>query len=304
MLVSTIGLLIMLRVTGNVIAATHLVLGICVITMASGSLAQTPLNSAEAFFLCMVPPLAAFFVPPRAAIVFAIADTGPGISEELRGLLFQPFQQGDPSRTRRFAGTGLGLSLSRQLAVLMGGTLTFDPLVSPGARFILRLPLPQVAVVQRRDTPRPAGPGVAPKSPFGVLIVDENAINRLVASAMVSRAGFEVKLASSGLEALTDARTGQWAAILMDVMMPGTDGLEATREIRKLDGLEATVPIIALTASAMPSELGECVAAGMNGVLTKPLSFDKLTEALGSSTVQTQPRCAPGCSAGSWVTRG
>ena len=107
-------------------------------------------------------------------------------------------------------------------------------------------------------------------------------------TAMLTRAGFAVAIARTGVEAVAAARHGQWAAMLMDVMMPEMDGLEATRRIRQLGGLEGSVPIIALTASALPSELAECRAAGMNDLMAKPLSFNELTRVLRAGFIASR----------------
>jgi signal transduction histidine kinase/CheY-like chemotaxis protein len=214
-----------------------------------------------------------------AQVRFTVEDTGAGIPPALRSRLFKPFQQGDDTSTKRYPGTGLGLSLSLQLATLLGGSLVLDEAYAAGARFVFSVALPVV---------EPRAPAVAVASPtrpaegLAVLVVDDNPVNLAVARALVSKAGYVVQTATNGRDALAAVQGRAFAAVLMDVMMPEMDGLEATRQIRALPGPEREVPIIALTASAMPEELAACRAAGMNEVLTKPVVAAALTHALGA----------------------
>ncbi len=206
---------------------------------------------------------------------FAVCDTGPGISPSLRPRLFHRFEQGDASSARRAGGTGLGLALSHELVQLMGGELVFDEAVEHGTcfRFSLALPL--------ADEPVEPAPVAVPERLGGrVLIVDDNAVNLAVARSLVGRAGCEVHTAANGRQALEAAQASAWDLVLMDVQMPEMDGLEATRRIRALPGAAARVPIVALTASAMPTEVGACLEAGMNEVLAKPLNPQALVGAL------------------------
>jgi signal transduction histidine kinase/CheY-like chemotaxis protein len=211
-------------------------------------------------------------------VCFSVEDTGAGIPESLRPRLFQPFQQGDASTTRRFGGTGLGLSLSAELAQLLRGRLEFDASATIGARFVFTLPLARSTA---EVDPSPSSSKVA-RAPRGgpVLVVDDNAVNLAVARAFVVRAGFEVHTAQSGREALERIGEQPWVAVLMDVMMPEMDGLEATRRIRALPAPQGQVPIIGVTASAMPHEVAACREAGMNQVVTKPVRYETLFEML------------------------
>jgi CheY-like chemotaxis protein len=215
-------------------------------------------------------------------LCFTIDDTGPGVPASLRPRLFQPFQQGDASTTKRFGGTGLGLSLSAELARLLQGRLELDPTVTTGARFVFLVPLARTVV---ELDPTPTNLRVPRLARGGaVLVVDDNAVNLAVARALVVKAGFEVHTAQSGKEALDRIRERTWVAVLMDVMMPEMDGLEATRRIRAFPAPLGQVPIIGVTASAMPHELEACRVAGMNHVVTKPVRYETLLETLTGAT--------------------
>ena len=214
------------------------------------------------------------------ALRFEVRDTGIGIAADALPRLFTPFEQADASTTRRFGGTGLGLSLSRDLVELMGGQLDVETEPGLGSVFHFELVLPvapsssaSLAPVTS-TTPRPS-PTAAP-----VLIVDDNAINLRVATALVERAGYRVVTATNGLDALDRVRTGPLTAVLMDCHMPVMDGFEATERIRDLTGPAANLPIVALTASTLPEELEACRRSGMNHCLTKPVSFAALEHML------------------------
>jgi signal transduction histidine kinase/CheY-like chemotaxis protein len=213
-----------------------------------------------------------------ASVRFSVVDSGPGISEAVRPRLFQRFEQGDASATRRAAGTGLGLALSKDFVQLMGGELAHDPAHRPGSRFTFAIALPAEA----SPAPLPEPPRVPLLRPDAraVLVVDDNPINLAVARSLISKAGYQVGTATNGREALGAAQSAQWCLVLMDVQMPEMDGLEATRQIRALPGAAGRVPIIALTASAMPEDVIACKEAGMSEVLAKPIDVAALARVL------------------------
>ncbi len=221
---------------------------------------------------------------------FAVEDTGVGIPEAVRPRLFQRFEQGDASATRRAGGTGLGLALSREFVRLMGGRLEHDPAWAPGSRFTFSIELPTVAAEALRPSAprRPEG-----GSPRGhVLVVDDNPINLMVARSLVVNAGFTVQTASNGKEALAAAQVTTFCLVLMDVQMPEMDGLEASRQIRALPGELGHVPIVGLTASAMPEDRAACLQAGMVEVLAKPVDLRALTAALDRHAPKLAVRAA------------
>jgi signal transduction histidine kinase/CheY-like chemotaxis protein len=204
------------------------------------------------------------------AIVAAVEDTGPGIAPEAQARLFQPFVQLQP--TGGPPGTGLGLAISRELADKMGGRLELTSIVGRGSTFALHLALP--------TTPAREASGAAPPTRLvgaRVLVVDDNLVNRRVATALLDRLGAASEAVASGDEALVRAGDARFDVILMDLEMPGLDGLASTRALRARG--DAT-PVVALTASAGPETAAECEAAGMCGCLTKPVAAERLRAAL------------------------
>jgi signal transduction histidine kinase/ActR/RegA family two-component response regulator len=212
----------------------------------------------------------------EGSLSLTVSDTGPGISEEVQQRLFQPFQQADASTTRRHGGTGLGLVISRQLAELMGGTLTLTSRVGQGSSFTLVLSLDEV--VAAAPPPAVAAPEHVPPLPSRVLLVEDNAVNQLVARRLLANLGVDVTVAANGLEALERIRGVD--LVLMDCQMPVMDGLEATRRIRALEGPERAVPIVALSAAVFQEERQASMEAGMDAFLPKPLRLDELEATL------------------------
>ncbi|MCU0656070.1 MAG: ATP-binding protein [Polyangiaceae bacterium] len=207
---------------------------------------------------------------------FEVEDTGPGISAELMPRLFQVFQQGDGSTTRRHGGAGLGLALSRQIVERLGGTLGVQSARGKGSTFTVDLALEEAAEPPpRQRSDHPKGQGL-------VLVVDDNSINLKVAVRLVERAGFQAEGVSNGQDAVAAIERGGYALVLMDCHMPEMDGFEATRRIRAMPAPQGQIPVVALTASTMPEDLEACRSVGMNGVLPKPVSLAALRSELSS----------------------
>ena len=211
-----------------------------------------------------------------------IKDTGIGVSAELRATLFQPFTQADSSTTRRFGGSGLGLSICRELAMLMGGDVGLDSDGHSGTCAWVDLPL---VTASEDDFTTIASPlEVAPQQPLQgmrVLLAEDNPVNRLIVGAMLTRLGAEVIEAANGSEAIAQA-SREWEtlhAVLMDLHMPEIDGLEATRRLRAQPST-SHLPIIALTAAVLDAERAQAHAAGMNGFVSKPAGEGDLLRAL------------------------
>jgi signal transduction histidine kinase len=212
---------------------------------------------------------------PLYEIFFAVSDTGIGISPEQVGRLFQAFNQADSSITRRYGGSGLGLVISRRLCELMGGSLKVESQSGRGSTFTAR-----ILVEGLREDAAPA-PAAAAESPFGtgpgrqlrVLVAEDNALNRRLTAALLERLGHTAAFVSNGREAVAQARTGKFDAVLMDIQMPEMDGLTATRLIRAQEEAagDARVVIIAVTADAMLENRELCLEAGMDECLVKPL---------------------------------
>jgi PAS domain S-box-containing protein len=199
-------------------------------------------------------------------MVFEVADTGVGIAAEAQARLFERFQQADASTTRRFGGSGLGLAITRRLAEMMGGEVAFTSREGIGSTFLLTIAAPPTQV---RAAETEMADGLL--DGMKILVVEDNATNRLVARRILEQLGASVETAEDGLDGVMSAARG-FDLILMDVQMPGIDGLEAARRIRNLPGPAARTPIIALTANVMSHQRTAYLAAGMDGVAAKPIS--------------------------------
>ena len=206
----------------------------------------------------------------RRHVRLEIEDTGVGIAPEAQAFLFERFRQAESSTARRFGGSGLGLSITRALAQMMGGDITFRSVQGQGSTFWLDFDAPAAAPVATLSVEEGLLEGVR------VLLVEDNPTNRLVARTLLTRLGACVDEAEDGLIGLAAALDGAYDLILMDVQMPNMDGVEATRAIRALPGVVARTPIIGLTANVMTHQQGAYRAAGMNGVVAKPIAVSAL----------------------------
>ncbi|PZQ62277.1 MAG: hypothetical protein DI570_11460 [Phenylobacterium zucineum] len=204
-------------------------------------------------------------LPGRRRVRFEVEDTGIGMSPEIQARLFERFQQAESDTSRRFGGTGLGLSISRALMRMMDGDIGFTSTPGKGSTFWLEFEAPMAA------TPDPDVVEQGVLEGIRLLLVEDNPTNRLVARTLLSRLGAEVDEAEDGVAGVEAARTGDYDLILMDIQMPRMGGVEATRAIRGLNSPAAYTPIIALTANAMTHQRAEYAAAGMNGIVAKPI---------------------------------
>ncbi len=212
-----------------------------------------------------------------------VSDTGCGMSEEVLGRLFGRFEQADPSTTRRFGGTGLGLAISRELADLLGASLTAESAPEGGSRFVLTLPLVRLGPEDSRPVATTAAPVTAPAT-LKVLAAEDNAVNQLVLKTLLHAVGVEPVVVSDGMQAVAAWRAEPWDVVLMDVQMPLLDGPAATRAIREEEARTGRprTPIIALTANAMANQVEAYFEAGMDGYVSKPIDAAKLYEALSA----------------------
>jgi PAS domain S-box-containing protein len=216
---------------------------------------------------------------------FAVSDSGCGIDEATLARLFRPFTQADESTTRRYGGTGLGLSICRELASRLGGEVGVESRFGAGSTFHVILPLPQAELALPRDDGTDPSNDTAALTGARVLMVEDNAVNMMIAVALLEQWGVQVTQAGDGRAAVeavdrAHAAGAPFAAVLMDVQMPVMSGHEAAREMR-LRHDAARLPIVAITAAALVSEREAALAAGMNAFLTKPIDADKLRCTLG-----------------------
>jgi CheY-like chemotaxis protein len=208
-----------------------------------------------------------------AKLRFAVEDTGIGMSAAQLAELFRPFAQVDTSSTRRRAGTGLGLSISARLVESMGGKIAVEsePGLGSTFRFSIACGIAANNNAPGRAVPdsalSPADSGLAGKR---ILVVEDDAVNQLVARGVLEAAGSIVRIASNGREALELVRPGEFDAVLMDLQMPDIDGIETTRRLRGNPAL-ADLPVIAMTASAMAGDRERLLQAGMNDYVAKPV---------------------------------
>jgi PAS domain S-box-containing protein len=205
---------------------------------------------------------------------FSVADTGIGISPDKQGRLFERFSQVDGSIRREFGGTGLGLAISKQLIEVMGGRIGCDSDTGRGATFWFALQLPLVDARPRREDPAREA-RQAPRS-ASILLVDDTEINREVAQVVLESAGHQVEAVSDGADAIAAVRTKRFDLVLMDIQMPGTDGITATRAIRGLAGPCKDIPIVAMTANVLPQQVAAFRLAGMDDHVGKPFRREQL----------------------------
>lgn len=234
----------------------------------------------------------------HARIRFLVRDSGPGIPLREIHDAFAPFTQLDGSNTRRRGGTGLGLSICAKLVDLMGGRIFASGEVGSGTTFGFVLSLP-VAADGLAPPPAPARLGqLRLDRPVHCLLAEDNPVNQRLFLAMLERAGIQASLATTGREALRMASTHDFDIVIMDVQMPEMDGLEATASIRSGELLTGRhLPVIAITAHAMPGDRDLCFAAGMDGYLSKPVRMDSLigeikrllTPPAASATMEDSP---------------
>lgn len=211
----------------------------------------------------------------KVRLHFTVRDTGIGMTPEQQATVFDKFAQASTSTTRRYGGTGLGLPICRQLGTLLGATLTMESELGVGTSFHL------VGEFVIDTQPEPRHRSERPPAVTGkrVLVVDDNAVNRMVARRMLEKIGCQVTEAPSGGSAIDVCEEGAFDLILMDCQMPEMDGYQTSERIRHLAHYDH-IPIVALTASAMKGDQERCYAAGMSGYLTKPVTQQKLFDAL------------------------
>ena len=217
----------------------------------------------------------------------AVRDTGIGIAPDARARLFERFEQADASTTRRYGGSGLGLSICRELVARMGGAIEVESAPGAGSVFRFEVAAPATEGAGKGETETPA-----PARSLRVLVADDNAVNRRVAEGFLRRLGHEVRCVADGAAAVAAVAEGGVDLVLMDVQMPALDGMAATRAIRASGGAGASVPIVALTANALDGDRRAYLEAGMDGCLGKPMRLAELPEAIEDALWRARSRAA------------
>jgi signal transduction histidine kinase/ActR/RegA family two-component response regulator len=233
-----------------------------------------------------------------ATLRFTVRDTGSGIAPDVLDRIFDGFAQADESMTRKYGGSGLGLTIAKSLTEMMGGEIEVKSRVGQGSTFSFTARLQRA---HEGGSPKPVSPGSNAGRDAGaegstwhdarlasrrVLLVDDHHVNRLLGRKTLEKLGCHVDVAENGGQAITAYRRGAYDVILMDVQMPGMDGYEATRRIRGIQAEAAVgwstahVPIMAVTAHAMKGDRERCIDAGMDDYLSKPFTLQQLSEAL------------------------
>ncbi len=221
-------------------------------------------------------------------LTIVVADTGIGIAAHHLPRLFGRFQQVDSSTTRRYGGSGLGLSICRELAQLMGGVIEVESLPGAGTHFTVTLPLARVSAFPGAFVSATEAIDLAAadeEAPIRILAAEDNPVNQLVLKTLLAQVGIEPDMVPDGAQALEAWRVGAYDLVLMDVQMPVLDGMAATRLIRDAEAAEGRprTPILALTANAMQHQVADYIAGGFDGHVAKPIDAGRLYQAIAEA---------------------
>jgi signal transduction histidine kinase/CheY-like chemotaxis protein len=230
------------------------------------------------------------------AVRFEVADTGIGIDPAVLQRMFEPFAQADVSTTRTHGGNGLGLAIAKELVDLMNGTIGADSEPRAGSVFWFELVLPDAAAMGaaavREPTVHRRDKHLGPNSPL-VLVVEDSPVNRVVAVRVLERCGYRAHVVSDGRTALEALAAHSYDAVLMDCQMPDIDGYQATRELRRRENSGRRTPVIAMTAHARTGDREQCLAAGMDDYIAKPVRYQTIADTLRRWVPSAAPAQAP-----------
>lgn len=231
----------------------------------------------------------------EGTLTIEVVDTGIGMSKEGLRRIFSPFSQADTQTTRLYGGTGLGLTLCRQLIERMQGEIKVNSKEQEGTRFTVTLPLPVYSSLATDNTGKLAETTELPKTvikpqrPLRILLVEDNEVNQMVASMLLKKMGHQSDTAENGLLAIEALKQQHYDLVLMDCQMPVMDGYETTRKIRENPEWH-DLPVIAVTANVMQGDRDDCFACGMNDYITKPYNRDQLSAAITRWTAYSEPQ--------------
>jgi CheY-like chemotaxis protein len=219
----------------------------------------------------------------KIRLIFTVSDSGIGLSAAEVKRLFRPFAQANAQIARRYGGAGLGLAAVRRIAKAMGGSMAVTSAPGGGSRFRLTVVVDKAAAAAAEKQVEGAGTPSTPVDPLHVLCVEDNPYGRVLLNTILTELGHRADFVGSGATAVDAVAQGRYDVVLMDIMLPGIDGVEATRRIRALGGTPGRIPIVGVSGRANGADEAAARAAGMDGFLTKPLSPSALTKALGSA---------------------
>jgi signal transduction histidine kinase/DNA-binding NarL/FixJ family response regulator len=249
--------------------------------LVSNAVKFTSQGSVRLMLTCQEPVPTPAGGPPRVEMRIAVADTGIGMDQQTIARLFTRFMQADPSSTRRFGGTGLGLSIAQELARMMGGQVVVESRLGEGSTFTLVLSLALAPeTVAAPEAEELSADWTEEDVKLRILAAEDDEINRMVLSGFITPYGHALTLVGDGAEAVAAVQREAFDIVLMDVMMPKLDGVQATRAIRALPPPYCEVPIIALTANALAGHREEYLKAGMDDYVSKPISRAALYRAV------------------------
>jgi len=226
----------------------------------------------------------------KLEINFSVSDTGIGIAESQKDLLFRVFSQVDQSHSRSYGGTGLGLAISKEIVEHMGGSICFTSQEGRGSTFFCTVQLgegklerPAVTLAARAPTAEFVDLAAERPRPR-LLVAEDDQTIRQVLGGMLQRSQFEIVFAENGQAVLDSWQQGEFDLILMDVQMPGMNGFEATAAIRERErAIGGHIPIIAMTAHALKEDKERCLESGMDGYISKPIDFRHCLEVIRES---------------------
>ncbi len=249
-------------------------------------------------------------IDDKVHLMIRVKDTGKGIKEDFINKIFRPFEQEDASTAHNYGGSGLGMAIADNIIKLMGGEILVESEEGKGSEFIVYLALPMAEEAESEEADNHVSVRLVDESGeieqyldtftlkgLHILLAEDNDINAEIAEEILKMEGAVVTRAVDGLDALTlfeSSIRGTYDAVLMDIQMPGMDGWEATRQIRKLDRIDAGLPIIAMSANAFLEDRRKSLAAGMNGHINKPVDFDEVRRMIGSCFLGQGVRRADG----------